>query len=137
MLHHMTDRQRLYLANIRIAQLEAELAEARKDRKALYDSMRDVCRIVGGMTNDGVSVDFLAHIPAEVEAVLAEARRDGDRLDKLEALKKPGQRWMIHDWTFHKDITAYVGVWHGESYPGKSHETLREAIDDVARKEGV
>lgn len=52
---------------------------ARKDRKALYDSMRDVCRIVGGMTNDGVSVDFLAHIPAEVEAVLAEARRDGER----------------------------------------------------------
>lgn len=76
---------------------------------------------------------------ADLERRLAEAQRDGERLDKLEALKKPGQRWMIHDWTFHKDITAYVGVWHGENHPGKSHDTLRSAIDAAmsARKEGV
>ena len=67
----------------------------------------------------------------DIGADLLDAAKDVERLDKLEALKKSGERWMIHDWTFHENITAYIGVWLGSNYPHKSHETLRAAVDSI------
>ncbi len=46
-----------------------------RERNQLYNAMREVCRIAGGWTADGVSVDFLMLVPAEVAAALAEARK--------------------------------------------------------------
>ena len=46
-----------------------------RERNQLYSAMREVCRIAGGQTADGVSVAFLMQVPAEVAAALAEARK--------------------------------------------------------------
>jgi hypothetical protein len=46
-----------------------------RERNQLYGAMREVCRIAGGQTTDGVSVAFLMQVPAEVAAALAEARK--------------------------------------------------------------
>jgi hypothetical protein len=87
------------------------LAALERDRNTLYDAMREVCKIVGGQTADGVSVEFLLNVPSEVrltvgklERELAEARKDGARLTHIIRSTNEVERVWLEDWVFEEGM---------------------------------